>query len=39
VHEITSAGIVIAVIDGACAGADLDRALNADIRIAADSAT
>jgi enoyl-CoA hydratase/carnithine racemase len=38
-REITSAGVVIAVIDGACAGADLERALDADIRVAADSAT
>jgi enoyl-CoA hydratase len=39
VRDITSAGVVIAVIDGPCHGADLERALHADIRVAADSAT
>lgn len=39
VRRVESAGIVIAVIDGRCAGADLERALDADIRVAADSAT
>ena len=38
-REIASAGVVIAVIDGPCAGAELERALHADIRVAADSAT
>ena len=38
-RDITSAGVVIAVIDGPCHGADLERALHADIRVAADSAT
>jgi len=39
VREMTSAGMVIAVIDGPCEGADFERALDADIRVAADSAT
>jgi enoyl-CoA hydratase/carnithine racemase len=39
VRHVESAGIVIAVIDGPCAGVDLERALSADIRVAADSAT
>jgi enoyl-CoA hydratase len=36
---LESAGVAIAVIEGPCAGADLERALHADIRVAADSAT
>lgn len=38
-RRIESAGIVIAAVDGACAGSDFERALEADIRIAADTAT
>lgn len=38
-RRLESAGVVIAVIDGPCAGAELERALEADIRVAADSAT
>ena len=32
-------GIAIAVVDGACIGQDFERALDADIRLAADTAT
>jgi enoyl-CoA hydratase/carnithine racemase len=38
-RRLESAGVVIAVIDGPCAGADLERALDADIRLAADTAS
>lgn len=38
-RRLESAGVVIAVIDARCAGADLERALDADIRVAADSAS
>jgi enoyl-CoA hydratase len=37
-RRLESAGVVIAVIDGPCAGADLERALEADLRVAADTA-
>ena len=38
-QRIEAAGIALAVVDGVCAGADFERALEADIRIAADTAT
>ena len=38
VRCVESAGVVIAVIDGLCVGADLERALDADIRVATDTA-
>ncbi|HXU91922.1 MAG TPA: enoyl-CoA hydratase-related protein [Methylomirabilota bacterium] len=37
--RVESAGISIVAIDGACTGADFERALEADIRVAADGAT
>ena len=37
--HVESAGISIVAIDGACTGADFERALEADIRVAADGAT
>jgi enoyl-CoA hydratase/carnithine racemase len=39
VQRIASAGIVIAAIEGRCAGGDFERALDADIRVAVDTAT
>jgi enoyl-CoA hydratase/carnithine racemase len=36
---IEAAGVTIAVANGACAGADFARALDADVRIAGDAAT
>ena len=36
---LESAGVVVAVIEGRCAGGDLEHALEADIRIAADTAS
>jgi enoyl-CoA hydratase/carnithine racemase len=36
---IEAAGVTIAVANGACAGADFARTLDADIRIAGDAAT
>jgi len=39
VSRLESAGIVIAAVDGRCAGPDFERALEADIRLAADAAT
>jgi enoyl-CoA hydratase len=39
VRRIESAGIVIVAVEGACGGPDFERALEADIRLAADTAT
>jgi enoyl-CoA hydratase len=39
VRRLQAAGISIVAIDGACTGADFERALEADIRVAAESAT
>jgi len=39
VRRLESAGIVIAAVDGLCAGPDFERAVEADIRIAAGTAT
>ena len=36
--RLESAGIVVVAVDGACTGPELERALDADIRIAADTA-
>jgi enoyl-CoA hydratase/carnithine racemase len=36
---IESAGVTVAVVDGRCAGRDFERALEADLRVAADTAT
>lgn len=38
-RRLESAGIVIVTIDGACRAVDFERALEADIRVAADTAT
>jgi enoyl-CoA hydratase/carnithine racemase len=38
-RRLESAGIVIVAIDGACTGIDFERTLDADIRVAADTAT
>jgi enoyl-CoA hydratase len=38
-RRLESAGIVIVAIDGACTGVDFERALDANIRLAADTAT
>lgn len=38
-RRLETAGVVIVVVDGACTGPDLEHALEADIRIAADTAT
>jgi enoyl-CoA hydratase/carnithine racemase len=38
-RRLESAGIVIVAVDGACTGVDFERALEADIRVAADTAT
>lgn len=38
-RRLESAGIVIVALDGVCAGPDFERALEADIRVAADTAT
>ena len=38
-RRLESAGIVIVAIDGACTAVDFERALDADIRVAADTAT
>jgi enoyl-CoA hydratase/carnithine racemase len=37
-RRLESAGIVIVAIDGACTAGDFERALEADIRVAADTA-
>jgi enoyl-CoA hydratase/carnithine racemase len=39
VRRVESAGVVIIAVDGACTGPELERALDADIRLAADTAT
>jgi enoyl-CoA hydratase/carnithine racemase len=39
VRRLESAGIVVVAIDGPCTGPSLESALDADIRIAADTAT
>jgi enoyl-CoA hydratase len=39
VRRLESAGIVVVAVDGPCTGTDLERALDADIRMAADTAT
>jgi enoyl-CoA hydratase/carnithine racemase len=39
VRRLESAGVVIVAIDGACTGVDFERALEADLRLAADGAT
>jgi enoyl-CoA hydratase/carnithine racemase len=36
---LESAGIAVAAVEGRCAGPDLERALEADLRLAADTAT
>src|SRR5690242_14665901 len=36
---VEAAGITVAVVAGACAGSDVERLLEADIRIAGDGAT
>ena len=38
-RRVDAAGVVIAVIEDGCAGVDLERALEADIRVAAESAS
>ena len=38
-RRLESGGIVIVALDGVCAGPDFERALEADIRVAADTAT
>ena len=37
--RLESRGIVVVAVDGVCAGPDFERALEADIRMAADTAT
>jgi enoyl-CoA hydratase len=38
-RRLESAGVVIAAVDGTCAGRDFEQLLAADIRLAAESAT
>ena len=38
-RRLEIAGVVIAAVDGACAGRDFEHALEADIRLAAEGAT
>jgi len=38
-HIVEAAGITVAVVAGACAGADVERLLQAEIRIAGDGAS
>jgi 2-(1,2-epoxy-1,2-dihydrophenyl)acetyl-CoA isomerase len=38
-QRLESAGIVVVAIEGACVGVDFERALDADIRVAADTAS